>query len=154
MRSCARAESACRLTASSSIFSDLGAHRAVLAHQRGGHLSVAVDAGIGPEAVSLALTRGLDPLAVVGRRQLVLVQRGDLSVFERLGLERNVDAIEERSTDPGVVIGDAELGAGADSTVDIEVTTWTRVHRGNEHHAAGGGDVLVGSRVGYLLFLV
>ncbi|AKJ01269.1 Hypothetical protein AA314_02895 [Archangium gephyra] len=119
---------------------------AVAVQQAGGHLRVAVHAGLVAEAEPLPVAGGLHALAVVRARRFLPVVPGDVVVLHGARLQGDVDAVHQRAAHPGVVVVDAELLAGAPAPGDVEEAARARVHRRHQHHPAGVGHMLDGAR--------
>src|SRR4029079_14612794 len=86
---------------------------AVSADEPRRHLSVAVDAWLAPESLTLSFTRRFDARAVVSARGFGLCRGSEAVPLDAPGENRDVDPIEERTAHPSVVLENAVTRADA-----------------------------------------
>src|SRR6266545_6701349 len=75
---------------------------------------------------------------------------GQLLERHRRHFDMQIDAVEERTTYPTHVTLDLRWSALARPLSIAEVTTWARIHRGDENEAGGEGAARQGARDGDL----
>src|SRR5205085_11406890 len=73
---------------------------------------------------------------------------GNVAVFDRRHFDMEIDAIKERTGDSLAITVDLMRAAAAFAFQIAEVTTWTRVHRGDEHELGRERDAAGGARDG------
>src|SRR6185436_1797066 len=119
---------------------------AVSADEPRRHLSVAVDAWLAPESLTLSFTRRFDARAVVSARGFGLCRGSEAVALDAPGENRDVDPIEERTAHPSVVLENAVTRADAACPGHAEPAARARVHRCDEHHLRGVAHVVIGPR--------